>query len=95
MQTTTQLQKAFKGFHKDNPEVYQYFMNFTLEVITKGFKQYSADAIMHRVRWETNVVTNDTKYKINNNHISYYARKFVEDFPEHKGFFNFRVLRGA
>ena len=97
MQTTTspKIRKAFEKFHDENPEVFRLFKKFTFQAIAKGHKQYSADAIMHRVRWETSIITNDTRYKINNNHISYYARKFADEFPVLRFFFRFRALRGA
>lgn len=86
----SRLERAFEEFHWGNPSVYKLFKKFAFEVIRKGHQQYSADAIMHRVRWETNVVTSDDEFKVNNNHVAFYARMFMRDFPEYKGFFRLR-----
>jgi len=88
-----QLEAKFREFHRDNPCVYNWFRAFSLELIRRGIKQYSAYGIMHRVRFEA-VLTGveDNEYKINNNLTPYYARKFLRDHPQHKGFFITREL---
>ena len=70
--------------------MYRLFVKYTMELVNRGRTRYSADAIMHRVRWETNVVTNDESFKINNNHVAFYARMFMKDYPELEGFFPIR-----
>jgi hypothetical protein len=91
-----QLEQQFRAFDKANPIVGELFERFTLEVIGAGHKHYSADAIIHRVRWETSVVVQtDDDFKINNNHVAFYARRFMEQHPAHKGFFRTREQRSA
>ena len=51
--------------------------------------------MLQRIRWHTQVETNDLSFKINNNHAPYYARHFMEQNPEHKGFFRTRRVGGA
>ena len=90
--------KAFVAFHRANPEVYRLFTRFAAEAMAAGHKRMSADAIMHRVRWETDVVTrgaggmNGKGLKINNNHIAYYARLYASE-SGNNDFFTFREIK--
>ena len=85
---------AFAAYHNAHPEVYRMFEQFVFELLRRGKTHYSADAIMHRVRWETSVSGRDEDdFKINNNHVSYYARLFIENHPELKDFFETRRQR--
>lgn len=84
------LQIAFEAFDAANPAVYRLFCRFTHELIQRGRRNYSADAILHRVRWETALQTVDDDFKVNNSFVSGYARKFMADYPAHKGFFQLR-----
>ena len=52
-------------------------------------KYYSAKAIFHRIRWES-MISGEGDYKIDDGWISHYARKFIDDFPQHSGFFKTR-----
>ena len=88
-------EEGFSVFHTNNPKVYELFRKFTLEVINRGYEHYSADAIMHRVRWETNVVKCHRQFKINNNFVTFYARLFMAEFPQHEGFFETRTRISA
>lgn len=90
--TRTRLEQDFADFHEKNPKVYELFKRFTFEAIRRGHKHFSSDAVVHRIRWETSVVTTtaDVDWKINNNLTPYYARKFMQDYPMYKGFFRTR-----
>jgi hypothetical protein len=88
------IEKA-KQFDKENPQVYTLFKQFTFEAIQAGRKVLSAELIINRIRWETEVVTTGDTYKINQNWKPYYARKFMQDFPEYRDFFRTRRLRSA
>ena len=52
----TELGTRFAAFDKANPHIGRMFDAITLSLIEKGCKRYSADAILHRVRWETMVM---------------------------------------
>ncbi len=88
------LAEAFEAFHLKNPRVFALFQLFAFEAQTAGHKHFSADAIMHRVRWETSVRTSGELFKINNNHVAYYARRLMETIPSFKGFFRTRRVGG-
>lgn len=88
-----QLYGEVRRFHQEHPEVWRLFERFTLERIRLGFKHYSADAIMHRVRWETSAGSKGDAPAINNNYVAFYARRFMNIHPEHDGFFKTRVQK--
>lgn len=88
------LEDKFIQFDNDNPKVYEMFVGFAIELIDKGYKNLSTSLITERIRWEVkiNTVSNDG-FKINNNHRAFYARKFMQDFPEYDGYFRIREQR--
>lgn len=71
-------------------DVTQLFEELTLQLIGRGFNHYSADAILHRIRWHHHVEQSDPTFKANNNWTATLAREFHERFPEHEGFFTTR-----
>lgn len=87
------LKERFDAWHNENPEVYDLFCRFTFEAISKGHKRLSAWMIANRIRWETSVVTVGDDYKISNDFIALYARKFMEDYPKYDGFFKTKATK--
>jgi len=77
---------AWAAYHRAHPEVYQRFVRFTLEVIEAGREHYSAQAIVERIRWETEI-QGGGDFKLPNAHVAFYSRLFMEDHPRHDGFF--------
>lgn len=88
----TDLQKKWKQFHQDNPEVWRLFVRFTFDAINAGYNHYSVASVIERIRWHTAIDTKGDTFKINNNWKAYYARYFHEQFPKHDGFFRTREL---
>lgn len=80
-------------WHKANPHVYELFKRFTMQAIDRGHRNLSAWLIVNRVRWETSIETKGDDFKINNDYIAFYARLFMHDFPQYKGFFRVRSLK--
>jgi len=80
----------FVQYHIDNPEVWEMFREFTWVAMYKGCKHLGAKMVIERIRWETAVEGND-QFKVNNNYAPYYARMFMDEFPDHDGFFRTRV----
>jgi len=88
----------FNEYHKNHPEIYDLFVKFT-NMATQRKKYYSAKAIFHRIRWES-MISSDTHqllgdYKIDDGWISHYARMFMDDFPQHQGFFQTRDRKNS
>lgn len=79
-------------FHKENPKVWDLFEKFTLDRISKGFNHYSVNSIFEQIRWETDQADKSgrSKFKINNNHRPFYARRFMRKYEGHDGFFRTR-----
>lgn len=72
-----------------NDALYQEFERVTMNLISRGFKHFSADGVGHILRYETGF-RESVMLKINNNSIALLARKFMEDHPEHGAFFQLR-----
>lgn len=85
------VERAFHAFDQENPRIWHLFCHFAWDRIRLGFKHYSADAILHRIRWETDAEQRDgSGFKANNNFTSLYARKWAREFPDHADFFRMR-----
>ena len=82
-----QMRAAFVAYHRAHPSVWRLFARFTFQVIERGHRHYSADAVVHRIRWHATVETSGEGFKIRNNHVAFYARMFMSTYPEHDGFF--------
>ncbi len=88
-----ELRIACQAYHEKHPEVWMLFVQFTLELIARGFKHYSAQhGIFARIRWETDKpdVNGLSEFKVNNNYSPFYARRFHLTYPQYAGFFRLR-----
>ncbi len=83
----------FVQFDNDNPKVWEMFVRFTFELINKGRNRHSARDVIHRIRWETALRTDDQAFKVNDHWSPCYARKFHAAYPQYKGFFALRPSR--
>lgn len=84
-------QAQFRAFHKAHPEVWSLFCRFAFDAINAGRKHIGANAVIERIRWETNVVADrGDEFKINNDHAPFYARMFMANYPEWDGLFRTR-----
>jgi hypothetical protein len=93
----TNLTRAFDLFHANNPHVWEYFKEQAFARISEGQKRYSARKIFEDLRYDTGIVTTeleDSHRKILNDHAPYYARLFVQEYPQHKGFFLLKPVKG-
>tara|TARA_R110000787_G_scaffold89941_1_gene190389 strand:- start:160 stop:471 length:312 start_codon:yes stop_codon:yes gene_type:complete len=87
------LKQKWWNWHKENPEFYSMFEDFTFQAINRGHKRLSAWLIVNRIRWETMIVTTGDDYKISNDYIAFYSRLFMHDHPEYKGFFKTKTMK--
>ncbi len=85
--------KPFSIYDQENPSIWEAFKKFTLQAIASGKKNYSSKSIIERIRWETEITAKEDAFKINNNYTSDYSRKFMEAFPDYKGFFRTRTVK--
>jgi len=86
----TWTKENFEKHHQNHPEIYEMFCDFTKEM-AKVKDYYSAKAIFHRMRWETAIRERESEFKISDGWISHYARKFLDEHPEHTNFFRTRT----
>lgn len=84
--------EAFLKFHSKNPEVYEEFKQRTDQMYNIK-PVYSAYGIMHAVRFHFDLHTNSDDFKINNNHIPFYVRLILIEYPKLKGFFKLKAGR--
>ena len=87
------IDAAFREFDREHPEVFRLFREYAESVRGRGFTRYSADAILHRIRWWHHVERGQTEFKINDHFSSRYARLLVSVDPSFAEFFEFRRLR--
>ena len=71
-------------------DVCHLFEKLTLAVWARGFEHYSADAILHRIRWHFDVDVGDRSFKCNNNWTAHLSRWFMKLHPEMGDFFHTR-----
>ena len=81
---TSRLQNEFNSFIARHPEVWDLFESLTFVAIRKGHRHLSADMIMHRMRWEWAIETNEKPYRLNNNLTAYFARHFHNKHPKYE-----------
>ena len=85
--------QAWKRFHEENPQVYKLFLKFANEAREAGRERFGARMIWERIRWYTQVETTGWKFKLNNNHVPYYARLLMLRDRRFDGFFDTRDAR--
>jgi hypothetical protein len=92
------LDYEFAKFIEENPDIWQQFRMLAVKLKAKGIDRYGAKAIWEVLRYELalKAVTTGEKYALNNNHVSRFARKLMDDEPEEfAGFFELRQLKGG
>lgn len=91
-QTSKDLLKSFKAFHTENPHIYAAFAEKAKEAKASGRAKYSHWVIINVMRWEHDIKTTGTEFRISNDHIALYARLFVWNNPEFEGFFDLKQM---
>lgn len=89
------IEERFCAFDDANPSVWKAFERHALALINAGRRHYSADGILHVIRFHVALATHNTDgdgFKLNNDYSSRYARKFATAHPEHAEFFEQRRL---
>jgi len=88
-------ERAFWEFHEDNPEVWEQFERFCLEMVGAGQSGFGAPVIWERVRWNGAIrARNGDPYRLPNTHRPFYARLFQLRHPELAEKIATRPLRG-
>lgn len=87
------IREGFERFNSENPHIFKAFEEQAMRAINKGRTKLSAKLIINWIRWHEFLESNDLNFKLNDAYQSYYARHFVEKYPEFKDVFDFRKLR--
>ena len=87
------IREGFEKFNSENPHIFKAFEEQAIRAINKGRKKISAKLIINWIRWHEFLESNDLNFKINDAFQSYYARHFVEKYPQYAELFEFRKLR--
>lgn len=93
---SNEREAEFWRFHAENPMIYWLFDRFAHQVIARNRTRFSSDAILHRIRWETNIETTGAEpFKINDHCSAYYARLWMRNNPTKPMIFSTRGLTAA
>ena len=74
------------AYHKENPQIFTKFVEFTLQAIQSGRSHFGAGMIAERIRWYTNIEARG-EFKFSNDMRAYYVRMFENNYPQYAGFF--------
>jgi len=69
------------------------FERLANEVRALGFERYSADAVLHRVRWHWQIEKGERGFRCNNNWTAPLARWFAARNPDAASFFEMREAK--
>jgi hypothetical protein len=73
-------------------EVKELFSVLTYELIKRGWNHYSADAVLHRIRWHYHVEKGNREFKCNDHWTASLARWWLANNQNHPEFFELRAL---
>jgi len=97
------LWRSFRAFHTQNPWVFERLVDICFELKRRGFNKYSMRTLIAVLRFEWDLETSgdnvviggeEKRVKLNDHHTAYYARYFVQQYPQFKEFFEFRRAEG-
>lgn len=86
------IAERFREFDAANPDVYSLFRRLARKLRKAGHWRFSADAILHQMRWRHAMAGAAVgSFKLNNIWAALYARKLAAEAPSEFGtFFEFR-----
>ena len=87
------IREGFEKFNKGNPHIFTVFEDQALDAIRKGRTKISAKLIINWIRWNEFLKSTDKNFRINDAYQSYYARYFIEKYPQYSDYFDLRKLR--
>jgi hypothetical protein len=76
-------------------EVAELFERLALQVSKAGHNRYSADAVLHRIRWHMHIERGNREFKCNDHWTAPLARWFLARHPELPKFFETRQRKEA
>lgn len=76
-------------------DVAALFDHLAVQIKARGFTRYSADAILHRIRWHYQIERGQRAFKCNDHWTAPLSRWCMRKHPELKRFFETRERRAA
>ena len=78
------LADRFAAFHAANPHVADALEQLAGQWFAAGHRKVGMKALVERLRWESGIRTEGSAYRVNNSHVSFYARLLLErlDAPD-------------
>ena len=88
------LDQQYTEFDRKNPHVWLAFCAIVEEMWTnQGIQKWTGQGVWELLRYEIYVKGIDQDpYRLNNNYVSFYTRRYAAEFPERKDFFKFRSM---
>lgn len=88
------IDRHFRTFHENNPEVYVELVRLARQLHGRGHDRIGIGMLFEVIRWKRHLETVDVSgFKLNNNYRSRYARLIMEQEPDLFGVFELRGLR--
>ena len=75
------LRNEWKIWHKEHPEIWELFHNFSWQIIARGRKKASAALTMNRVKWELIVEQHENRVSIPSKYIPFYVKLWNQKVP--------------
>jgi len=85
-----QLMREAHEYLERNPRFWDQFCKRAFQLIRRGHEHYGAKALVEVIRWHTDIGATEEDFKVNNNHVTSFARIFGTTYPEFDGFFRNR-----
>jgi hypothetical protein len=95
MERQESIQKQFRRFDAQHPEIYQEFCQIAQNLLQRGRSYYGSKAILEVIRYHR-ILSGKSEtetFKINNTYSSRYARKLMEEDDRFRVFFELRELK--
>lgn len=87
--------EAWKAFHAHNPRVWTEFRDMAQSMVDRGRKHYSHDTIISVIRFNRDLQTTGSEYKIANEFKAFYGRLWMSKYgKKNPRFFHLRQMRG-
>ena len=87
--TVAARQQAFDEFHKAHPQVYRELVRRSRLMIERD-QRFGIRTLWESMRWDFWIAASPQPFKLNNNHVSFYARLVMAQEPDLADVFNIR-----
>jgi len=80
---TGKLEREFRRFHWQHPEVYEELVRLAREMKARGYERFGIATIYEVARWRSMLrLGPENGFRLNNNHRAFYARMIAAREPD-------------